>query len=161
MARVRIYSIRCVWSGANGFVSVRAPKPVGFVGTGTANRNRRRVLGFRFSKLEEIVAAISKNTLQALEVLAELDQAGMSDKSHVIVVRPHNVMQFRRMLRMFAKDREWFPRLITAADGEMMFVRLKEISRVQVLERTLETVLPCIDDENLYDDVMEVLYGKR
>lgn len=105
------------------------------------------------------MTAISRNTLEALEILKELDEAGKSNNHYVMTRTPTRPDLVRRSLRLLANDRDWVKRLTTAVDGKMLFIHLKESSRVEVLEQALEKAIQYIDDEAIYEELMQVLYG--
>lgn len=102
---------------------------------------------------------VSRNTLEAIEILKELDEKAKSNDYYVAPKNVEHPERVRAQLRILARDRSWFPRLTTGLDGGILFVRLKETSRTVILERALEEALGHIDNEDVYDRIMEVLYG--
>ena len=97
----------------------------------------------------------------AREIVAELDEVSKSDSYYVAVKDTDRPDLVRRAVRVFARDREWFPRLVTPISGGVLFVRLKEVSRIQLLERALEKALMHVDDEKVYEELLEVLNGTK
>lgn len=107
------------------------------------------------------MGVMSPYTAQAMEIIAELDEVGKSDSYFVTVKNTDRPDLVRRAVRMFAKDREWFPRLVTSVSGGVLFVKLKEVSRIQLLERALEKALMHVDDDRVYEELLEVLNGTK
>lgn len=64
----------------------------------------------------------------------------------------------RRKLRL--TNPELSRKIVIAKDGNKLVIYRKPQTRVEQLTRLLEKVLPSIDDEHLYDEALEVLYGR-
>lgn len=102
---------------------------------------------------------ISQNTIATNEVLALLDKASASNKTFMTKVTEGNLAQIRKLLREKAKDRKWLSRLTSTIDGGILYIVLREPSRVKLLEDLLEETLTYIESEDLYGRIMEILYG--
>ena len=102
---------------------------------------------------------MSADSMGVYAMIIELDKAAKSSDGFVTTQAFNSPKVAQRALRKLAMGKDWLPRLKTGVDGAMLFARLKEIPREVRLHELLERMLPLIDDENLYDEAMEVLYG--
>jgi hypothetical protein len=102
----------------------------------------------------------SENVRRASEIA---EQVAIDVRSAEYKVTPYAVLNdivyVRQYLINLIREQPWRPRVVTSIDGNVLFVKIKPVSRVRALEEALEKALPAIDDEHLYDELMEVLYG--
>lgn len=103
---------------------------------------------------------VTANTRVAYEIVAELTQKTQGNESFVIARECPSADAVRKSVRRLIGGRDWAKRVSIGVDGNMVFVRIKDIPREQQLEELLRKALGHIDNENLYDEIMEVLYGK-
>lgn len=109
------------------------------------------------SNWRESKSALVKQALGIASDIAKMVESdGFSTVPYVSVGR---VETLRGYVRDLIRDQDWKDRVLTAVDGGVLFVHVKEISRVERLEKMLFKALNHIDDEHLYDEIMEVLHG--
>lgn len=104
----------------------------------------------------------SELVMQAKEIAEEtarlVQSPGFTTTPYVAKGRTETL---RGYVRELIRNEDWNKRVNTAVDGEVLFVHVKQLSRVDVLTQMLEKALPAIEDERVYDECMEILYGKE
>lgn len=105
----------------------------------------------------------STNSVRALEIISILDEAAQSDNHFVHIETDCDVKNLRRNITLFSKDKKWRKRLVTSAsdDGKVLFVKLKERSRIDVLEELLFKAMLSIENVALYEEIYATLYGGK
>ena len=92
------------------------------------------------------------------------EQIAMDVQGATYKVTPYpceNPNYIRKCVRDLIKDQPWKDRVVLAVDGKVLFVRIKEVSRLKRMEQLLESALCEIENEHLYDEIYEVLYGGK
>lgn len=97
---------------------------------------------------------------QAYEIAAEIADGVKGAKE---MTTPYTANGRTDTLRSYIRDlirkEDWSKRVNLAIDGDVLFVHIKAVSREQRLEELLEKMMLAVEDEQLYDEAMEVLHG--
>lgn len=109
--------------------------------------------------MEKFAETNSVLAQEAAEIIENIKSDVKVNEYKVTPYRPRNPRAVRQYVINRIRGESWRDRIVTAIDGDVLFIKVKNISRVKILEAALEKVLPAIDDELLYEEMMEVLYG--
>lgn len=101
----------------------------------------------------------TKYTMEAYALIPEVESALRSNDSSVIVresdsPRALQLSLYRQLVKNGIKER-----VVIAVDGNMVFVRIKGKSRIDVLTELCHKLMLHVDDERVYEQAMKILYG--
>lgn len=102
----------------------------------------------------------SAGVKQAIEISNEIASFYKLDESTTKSYKPQcSPVTLRQYIRSEVRKNGWADRVNTAIDGDRVWVHVKEVSREKILERLIEKMMMETENELLYEEAMEVLYG--
>lgn len=110
----------------------------------------------------------AKNSELAVKAAEIAEQIAQDVKSATYKMTPYtstNPTCLRQYVIDLIREQEWRKRVVTAVDGNMLFIKIKPLDPLKVkvaqYERLLELALGQIESESLYDEIYEALYGGK